>query len=339
MKTFIISIFCLTLSLYASSQTNIKIILKTDLKIDRADVFDISQTEYHELSYGDTAIVKFQNQNIDFYNIRYFVSGKRYYKQIWLNPGNVTIKAHTTTSDLIIDTVMNSPAYYDAINYSKTSSEIAKRKDSMAYSDYLLTEIKKDINDPRSIKIAADYVNYNQNSRGNLLKLKVLLSNQREDFRKFIFYPMAIDRMNKILAIKTIQLLDYKFIDRKNRVASLELGKYDYAILDFWFVGCVPCMEQHKNIKTQYLKLQNQRIGTIGISTVNNYADWNKYLSEHGYHWDNYLQEGKNTLSKYLGINACPAYLLVNNKGEIIGSFNSWADVLNSLRSNNLISL
>jgi hypothetical protein len=336
MKNLIILITLITIQLSAVAQTNIKIILKTDLKIDKVDAFDVSQKEIHDFSYKDTLDIKFDKQNIDLYNIRYFVGDKMYRQQIWLNPGNVLIKAHTTISDLIVDTVINSPVYYDAINYSKTLNEFWKTKDTLAYNNFLLSEIKKHIKDPRSIAIAADYVNFDQNSSANLLKLKILLSNQKADFSKFIFYPMAIDRMNKILAIKRIQLSDYKFVDRGNKIAEPDLNQYDYSILDFWFVGCAPCMEQHRDMKTEYLKLQNKKIGIIGISTVNNYTEWNKYLSEHGYNWDNYLQSGNNTLSNYLSINACPVYLLINKKGEIIGSFNSWTEVLNSLRSNNL---
>jgi hypothetical protein len=201
----------------------------------------------------------------------------------------------------------------------------------------MLAEIKKHIEDPRSLAIAADYVNFNQNSKNDLLRLKVLLSSQKSDLRKFIFYQMSIGRMDKILSVKNIALPDFKFVDRKNNIVDMNLSKYNYIIIDFWFVACTPCREQHRVMKADYPKLQVKKIGLIGISTADKYDEWNSYLSSHGYNWENYLESGNNKLSNALSINACPHYLIVNNKGEIMGSYDSWQAVLADLRKLNLI--
>jgi Thioredoxin-like len=332
MKNLIILIACLTIQLSAIAQTNIKIILKTDLQIDSVDAFDVSFKEFHTFKFRDTLNMHFNKENIDLYNIRYFVKGKMYRQQIWLDTGNIIIKGHTDKLNLVIDTVINSPVYYSVINYLKTSPKPLNAQDSIERNRFYLNEIQKNIENPRSIAIAIDYINFNQNSKPNLLKLKLLLSKQKEDFSWFIFYQMGIERMNKILEIKNIHLLDFMFVDRQNKIVNLDLNKYDYCVLDFWFVGCVPCMEQHKLIKTDYLKLRDKKIGLIGISTVSNFDEWHKYLSKHDYNWENYLQSGPRTLSDFLSINACPVYVLLNKKGEIMGSFNSWSEVLDSLK-------
>lgn len=295
--------------------------------MDSVNAFDVSLKESHSFKYKDTLNIRFNKQNIDLYNIRYFVKGKMYRQQVWLDTGNITIKAHTDKSNLIIDTVINSPVYYSVINYLRKSFG----KDTIARNNFTLDEIQRNLENPRSIAIANDYVSFNQNSKSNLLKLKMLLSKQKTDFSWFIFYAMGIERMNKILEVKEFHLSEFKFVNRENKAADVNLDKYDYYILDFWFVGCTSCMAQHKQIKARYKELRNKKITVIGVSIDKNYKVWNKYLSDHGYKWDNYLQSGTKTLSDFLGINAFPVYVVLNKKGDIISSFGSLDDLFKGI--------
>jgi thioredoxin-related protein len=137
--------------------------------------------------------------------------------------------------------------------------------------------------------------------------------------------------MNKILSVKQIQFSDFEFINRQDKIAAIAPGSYDYLVLDFWFVGCTSCAKQHKVIKNDYLKLRDKKIAVIGVSIDHNFKIWSTYLSEHNYNWDNYREAGEHKLSDYLGINAFPAYVLVNKKGEIIGNYDSWERVINIL--------
>jgi hypothetical protein len=61
----------------------------------------------------------------------------------------------------------------------------------------------------------------------------------------------------------------------------------------------------------------------IGISIDKDYRAWSKYLLAKKYLWMNYLQNGKSVLTKALNINEFPYYIILNNKGQIIGSYNS----------------
>ena len=331
MKNLIIFVACIFLYFSSAAQTNIRLIIKSDHKIDSIGMVDISQKEFHQSLFKDTVDFKFNKHNVDFYYIRYFILGKLYWKHLWLDTGNVTIKAHTGASDLVVDTVLSSPAYYDAISYLKYSPKLQTAKDTLLSNDYRLNEIRKNLENPRSIAIALDFINLNQNNKSELLRLKLLLSTQKADLSWFLFYPLAIDRMNKILSIKSVHFTDFKFINRQNKISDIDLDKDDYYILDFWFVGCTACANQHKVIKNDYLRLRDKKIAVIGVSTDRNFKIWSTYLSEHNYNWDNYQAAGEYRLSDYLGINAFPAYVLINKKGEIIGNYDSWERVVNAL--------
>jgi len=331
MKNLVLFITCVFLGLTSTAQTNIRLIIKSDHKIDSVGIVDVSQTEFHQSLFKDTVELKFNKHNIDMYNIRCFVNGKLYWKQLWLDTGNVTVKAHIGSTVLIIDTVLNSPAYYDAIAYLKDSPKLKTAKDTILSNDYKLNEIRENLENPRSLAIATDFINLNQNNKEELIRLKTLLSKQKADFRWFIFYNIEIERMNKILSLKQIKFLDFKFINRQDKIATITPGTYDYYILDFWFVGCVPCAQQHKAIKQEYQKLKDKKIAVIGVSIDHDFKTWNTYLLEHNYNWDNYRQVGEHKLSDYLGINAFPAYILINKKGEIIGNYDSWERAMKTL--------
>ena len=331
MKNLIIFVACIFLYLSSAAQTNIRLILKTDIKIDTIKVFDVSSKESYTIRYSDTVDIKFKKQNIDLYNIRYFERGKMYWEQVWLDSGNITVKSHIDNSKLIIDTVINSPIYYSVINYNKTLLILNASKDTIGRNNFLLGEIKKNIENPRSIFIAFDYINFNQNSNHELLKLKTQLKQQNANLSWFLIYPAVKERLDKLLELKTINLSDFTFSNRKNKITPIDLNQYDYVVLDFWFVGCTACMQQHKIIKSDYMKLRGKKIGVIGISTDNNFSLWDNYLSQHNYLWDNYRQSEKNNLSDYLGIQAFPVYILVNKHGKIIENFDSWNEVMNSL--------
>ena len=331
MKNLVFVFTCIFLYLSSAAQTNIRLIIKSNPKIDSIGMIDISQTEFHQNSFKDTVDFSFNKNDIDLYRIRYFINGKMYWNLLWLNSGNIAIKAHTDNTTLIIDTVLNSSAYYDAVAYLKNSPKLKTAKDTILSDDYKLNEVRANLENPRSLAIANDFINLNQNNKQELLRLKTLLSKQKTDFRWFIFYNIGIERMNKILSLKEIKFSDFKFINRQDKIATITPGTYDYYILDFWFVGCVPCAQQHKAIKQEYQKLKDKKIAVIGVSIDHDFKTWNTYLLEHNYNWDNYRQVGDRKLSDYLGITAFPAYILINKKGEIIGNYDSWERAMKTL--------
>lgn len=65
---------------FVKAQTSIQIITRNPfkLKIDRVEVFDLSQKEFYELEYKDSLMISFAKSNIDCYNIRYMMEQRHY---------------------------------------------------------------------------------------------------------------------------------------------------------------------------------------------------------------------------------------------------------------------
>jgi hypothetical protein len=160
------------------------------------------------------------------------------------------------------------------------------------------------------------------------LKLKSLLDTQGTKFSWSLLYTLAVDRLNNQLKIYHIDPANFHFINRKHQTVSGITSDAKYYVLDFWFVGCVPCMQQHKIIKSEYLKLASKQITVIGISIDSNFKLWNNYLNDHKYLWDNYLETGTQKLTQYLSVNAFPLYIVINKNGDIKGTYGSFDEVL-----------
>ncbi len=161
-----------------------------------------------------------------------------------------------------------------------------------------------------------------------LLKLKNLSDKQGDKFKWFAFYTMVNERLKAILTTTNINLNDYPLTDKLNKKATLTLNNAEYYTLDFWFLACPPCIKDYIYIKKSISNLKNKKIELIGISTDENLEKWKEYLKKHDYNWRNYLEGIDNTLTNKLSINSFPTYVIIDNKGNIKGTFNSFSDIL-----------
>lgn len=312
-----------------AAQTNIQLVLATDKQIDKVDVFDLSQKEIYSFPYKDTLSFHFKKTNIDCYNIRYHEKGKMYRQQIWLDSGNIIIKSHIDDDKMVIDTVINSPMYYKSKEFNSSYSSILKTNDTTKINTFLLNAYEENLKNSFSYAIGQNFLLQNQNSKLNLINLKALFNRQGDEFKWFILYPTVVDRVNNILSADKLKITDFTFFNKQNQQSKLNLAGADYYILDFWFLACAPCIQDHKDIKPHLEKLEKKNVQIIGISIdhTDKFNDWRTYLNKNCYSWQNYMQDSGNSVTAHLAIAAYPTYVILNKEGEIIGSYNSFSDI------------
>lgn len=341
MSTVIQKLYCLSICfvIWASSfgQTSIQLIMKNDgkHKFEKIDVFDISQKEFYSIKYQDTASFSFKKTNIDNYVIRYQTNDKVYKQFIWLDKGTIKIEVHIDDLALKIDTVYNSPVYYEHLNFSKNYTSLYQNKDTASLSEVLLKLYEKNIDNPYSLQFGQLYIDLHKNSKENLLKLKTLTDRQGDKFSWFIFYQTVNHKLNKILTITSLDLNAYTFINSSNKKVKLPtLSDNKYYLLDFWFLACKPCLSDHKEISKKQQLLAANKIELISISIDKSVEELNNYLNKNNYKWTNYLESDVKTITKDLIIHIFPTYLILNKSGEIIYSQNTFQDVLKWLENN-----
>lgn len=333
MKTIALFFIAVSFSSVLFSQAKIQLITKDLLsrKIDKVEIFDLSQKEFYTFPYQDTIHVAFFKENADCYDIRYHTGGKMLRQQIWLDAANIVIKGHLDTQRLVIDTVINAPLYYEVLDFGKQIATLYKAKDTIRLNEFLLESVQKNIQNPFSLIAADHFVRANQNSKLNLLKLKPYLEKQGNQFSWFLFYR-SLERIDKILAIQELRLEQYSCIDPKGKKGSLALTSADYTVLDMWFLACPPCVQQHQEIKEKLPLLKQHNIEMIGISTDLNQKKWRTYLRQHEYDWLNYREDGTQKLTKDLGIFGYPTYVILDKTGKIVGYYNDFQSVLKFLK-------
>lgn len=330
MKYLQFVILCLALKIQVSGQTNIEFIVENlnGHKFEKVDAFDLSQTEFYNYDYKDTLLLKFKKNNIDCYNIRYFENGKMFRQQIWLDTGNIKVVGHFDSSKLIIDTVLNSTIYYKQKDFFAQYSKLYKSKDTTLLNNFLLETFKINIENPFSLLVGNLYVGINQNKIDNLLNLKTLTDKQGEKFKTFFFYENVNERLNKILTIKKIDFSKFRFVDLNKKIIKLNLKGANFYILDLWFLACPPCIKDHKIINSNLVKLKNKKVELVSISIDENQIEWKKYLKKNSYNWQNFVESVEHKFTNHLSIPSYPTYLIIDKDGNILKTFNSFADVL-----------
>ncbi len=335
-KTFFLSILLSAIPLALLAQTNIRIHLKNgnNFSINKLDAFDLSQKEFTNLEYQPTLAFRFRKTNVDCYNIRYHSQTKMYSQQIWLDTGNISIEAHIDGDFLIIDTVIHSPFYYEVKNFNKEISRLYQNNDTTALNSYLLSVVEKNIDNPFSISASSVYVNNNQNYIGNLLIIKNLLDKQGDKFDWFLLKPSLMAQLDALSKMEeAMKIVNFDFTDINESRQKIVLKGADYYVLDIWNLGCAPCREQHKEIKSDFNKFAQKNIKLIGISNdITKFPSWKDYLLKHGYTWANYLEnyEGKR-ITQELAIFGFPTYIILDKNEKLVGIYNSLKEVKKKL--------
>jgi peroxiredoxin len=336
MKRVLLALTFVIFGLQANGQTIIQIILKNDgtHKIDKVDAFDLSQKEIFDANYNDTLYFSFKENEIDCYNFRYHENGTMFRNQIWLDKGNIKIEAHLDATKLVIDTVFNSPAYYEYVKLTKNISRLYQNKDTIALNEMLLGFYKKNIDNRLSFVAGMTYVNLNQNSKPNLSKLKLLTDQQGDRFKAFLLYAPVVEKLNKLLNYNTLDIGSYSFLDRQNGTVKLPKQRQKYYVLDFWFLACAPCVQDHKEIAKSLDLLKKKEVELISISTDKDLKKWTAYLDKNNYNWQNYLETPSTKITETIGISAFPTYVILDNAGKILNTQNSYSAVLDWLEKN-----
>jgi len=108
---------------------------------------------------------------------------------LWLNREKVIIKGEITNK-LNIDTVIGSDLYYKSIDFRKKYKELDETKsDSATINDFLLNELKKNIDNPFSIEIANQFFYRNINNKNELKKAYDILVNQEDAIKNHLVNP------------------------------------------------------------------------------------------------------------------------------------------------------
>ena len=308
------------LNLYFDSNTKLDSILVTNITQDR---------EYHFLKYSNPIHIDLHDSINDLYTISFFKSNDHRMVQLWLDGEKLIIKGKVSDKLKIeVDTVIGSELYYKSLNFKeKYNNLLAVSPDSSAINDFLLTELKNEITSPFSIEIAKIFVDRNINNTDELKKVFEILSTQNDLIKGHLLNPYK--KVETILSVNKVDFSKYRFYNKVKTLTSIEHSANKKYLLDFWFIECAPCLQDHKSITKKLNLLAGKNVEVIGISIDENQKQWEDFLNEKKYPWKNYreVDEHEKKMRTNMLIDVFPTYLLLDSNGAILYRSNSFSDI------------
>lgn len=330
-----ISISCTSEKQEKIELADINLFLETDAEIDSVFVSNIAQDKLFQfIPYSDTILVDSDDTINDLYNINFFSGDTRKMNQFWLNGKNIIIKGKVNDKlQLEIDTVIGSDLYYKSVDFRNKRKKLTEngKQDAALINSFLLKSFEQNIDNPFSIEIANNYFMRNVGDKNELRKLYALQVEQDSAIANH--FLSSYRKIEKILLESKIDLSEFQFYDTKDKLISINLTKDKKYIIDFWFVGCPPCVQDHKLMAEQMGRLKNNNVEVIGISIDQNQEKWKTYLKAQKYNWTNVREindDGKSA-SKNMLIDIFPTYVLIDENGNVLYRTFSFTDILKHL--------
>ena len=314
------------------AQTHLRLILKTSLPIDSALIVHFTDKEVLRFAFKDTIDMDFKIDGMDFYHINYTQKEKIFNERIYLDSGNITIIMRIEDNKLLIDKVTGSPIFDTVRKWKKNYAMLVQNKDTVAIDSFLLRTYEEQIENMFSFHIGLRYLDMHQNEKLKLYALLPLIAKQADRLRKRFGFSFLNDRLQGIIRNNKIILSDFELIDLENKPVHSAAANSDFVILDFWFVGCAPCMEDHKKIKKLLPLFKQKNTELISIANDDSYQKWKDYLEKNNYSWRQYKKPStaENIITQ-TGISTYPTYILLNKRGEIVFSTYSLEEILKQL--------
>jgi len=318
----------------ATSQTQLQLILNTDKPIDSLLIIHWTDKEVGRFLFGDTLYVNFKTRGIDFYHLNYTMGeGKLYYVPLFLDTGNIKIVSHIENEKLVIDSVIGSPFYEKYSRWRSAYILLKQQGDTAALDSFLLRTYAENIDNLFSFSIGSRYLELHQNNRLKLYPLLPLIAMQTKEIKEQFGFSFLNERLLGIIGNDVIRLSDFPLIDTRNQTSYAKTVNAKHVILDFWFVGCLPCIKDHQKIVNLIAGFKQRQVEFISISNDESYITWKTYLEKNKYRWQHYKIDisNKNIIGQ-LGITTYPTYILLDEKGKIIYITSSLEELIDQMK-------
>lgn len=313
--------------------SDLNLFLRTDSRIDSVFISNITQDKlYKFLPYDDTIQIASNNPINDLYNINFYAGEKFRMNQTWLSGQNIVIHGFVNDKlQLEIDTVIGSSLYYKSLTYRDKQKDLAKLSDTSLLDSFQLQSFEENMTNPFSIEIANNYFMRNVSNNEALHKLYELQIKQDSTIMGHLLNP--IKRIEKILFESHVDLSKFQFYTKGGELISLDFNEGDKYLLDFWFVGCAPCVQDHKLMKEQLAFLKKHQVEIIGISIDRDQTEWVDYLKSKNYNWNNVreVDDCEKRASKSMFIGVFPTYILIDKNGKVLYRTFSFSEVMKYL--------
>ncbi|MFZ5999501.1 MAG: TlpA family protein disulfide reductase [Bacteroidota bacterium] len=288
------------------------------IAIDSIHFANITQDrEYQFVPFRKEIYLDLKDSINDQYAISYYFGGDHRMLMLWLDGEKVRVKIKITADyKAKVDTVINSPMYYEYLAFTKKYKTLLATHPEEE-NDFLLAELRSATSKPYSIEIANALARRNMNRIDALKNLHTILRNQSPNIRNHGLNPLPT--IEVILANEVIDFSKFRFYDRARVTSKIAPPSNGRLLLDFWFIGCGPCLVDHQKIIAKFEGFKRKKVEVIGISIDDDQDEWEHFVEKKRYPWKN-LREidlPEDRMRAKFDIYTFPTYLLVDGEGRI----------------------
>ena len=278
--------------------------------------------------------------------------------QLWFHFDNDTITVDIDTemslNHFAFDSkksVIGSPAtveYYEKIGWSlkqfnKRIITLKYKKDSIKYVNSESNEIKAIDNELESLRKGYDdfYINWAISTKfsSNVECAVIGLVFDKNDLSPYLWLADTLEKhfpksyfvkeqVRKVRqnAISYSQIASsgpaptFELTNKNNQMVSLSNYRGKYVLIDFWASWCAPCIKEMPQVIEIQNKYASKGFKVLSISIDKDKQAWLKAIEKHQMQNLVNLHDEKGEAAKAYHVSYVPLTILVDPKGEIIGS-------------------
>ena len=136
-------------------------------------------------------------------------------------------------------------------------------------------------------------------------------------------------RLPKYKALIGTMAKDFSLTDLNGKQVKLSRLKGKAVVLNFWFTGCPPCVEEIPQLNKLTSIYNKSRVKFLAV-TFDKSEVVRNFQKDHDFNFQ-LLTDAKNVIDDY-GINLFPSTLVIDNSGIIRLAINSDVDLVNKIK-------
>lgn len=123
----------------------------------------------------------------------------------------------------------------------------------------------------------------------------------------------------------------FNFIDLDGRIYNQETTKGKIVVLKFWFIGCIPCVQEMPSLNKLVNQYKNRKDIVFVSLAFDKKEDLKKFLTTTTFNYA-VVANQKDYLIKDLGITSFPTHVVINRKGIVVKVLDSYKEMESVLK-------
>jgi len=223
---------------------------------------------------------------------------------------------------------------YELNNYTKALASIKASQSLNQANKKEAHEIEGNIwFDLKNYKLAenaylSSWNDGSENAKENIRKCYVNTNNSTEEFENYFQKKIkpstdTESKKKKVTSnskdLKHKKAIDFEVTALNNKKYSLSSLKGKIIVMNFWFTGCGPCIQEIPSLNELVQKYKGKDVVFLAFSLDDNLGLINKFLKKYPFKYE--IISNSRNISKEYNVKTFPSHIIIGKDGNIISQF------------------